>query len=336
MSRSRNDPRKAKLRRERIRREKHVQNAGEPAMPYLEHPFASERALAQIHALMGEQVFDSIEEANARISEFTEGGRLAERAAAWKRDDPKWQAQELAYDALETGDPAEALRLVREALRLDPDCTDAQRLMVAMVPAGREDRLQMMREVVAKAEANFGESYFAETMGRFWGAVETRPYMRAMQHLGELLAETGREAEAVEVFERMLKLNPGDNQGMRYHLLGLYLAMGRAEDAARVMSGYPGEEEHMATFAWARVLERWLSGDLAEAGAALARARTVNPFAEKYLSGRRELPREAPDYFRRGDESEAQTCAVELALAWTRHPGAREWLAAQRRPAARD
>jgi tetratricopeptide (TPR) repeat protein len=187
-----------------------------------------------------------------------------------------------------------------------------------------------MREVVEKAERNLGEAFFQEHMGHFWGTISTRPYMRAKQHLGELLVETGRLAEAGGVFERLLELNPTDNQGMRYPLLALYLAAQQAERAGHVMSRYPGEEKFLASFAWARVLERWLSGKLDEAAAALARARTVNKFAERYISGIRELPAETPEYFKPGDETEAQVCARELSLAWERNPAFREWLRAQK------
>src|SRR5262249_35869506 len=151
-------------------------------------------------------------------------GRLSERAGAWKRDDPRFRAQQLAYDALEAGSFEEALRLCHEAQKLDPDCTDAQRLMVSIMPMSTGNRVGLMREVVEKAERNFGESFFAERAGHFWGDVTTRPYIRAKQHLGELLTETGQLQEAIAVFERMLELNPDDNQANRFPLIALYLA----------------------------------------------------------------------------------------------------------------
>lgn len=276
------------------------------------------------------QKFESVDEVNAKLEDLTRGGRISEMANAWKQDDPKWRAQEMAYDALETGEVGEALRLVNEALKLDSDCTDAQRLMVSLLPVALENRIQLMREVVATAERNLGERFFQKNTGTFWGIMSTRPYMRAKQHLGELLAEAGDVEAAVPVFERMLELNPNDNQGIRYQLLGLYLAANQPKGAHRLMSQYPDEEQRMGSFAWARVLERWLSGELNEAEAALARARKVNPFVERYISGRRALPREAPAFFRPGEDSEAQVCATELAAAWQAHPGFREWLLARR------
>ncbi len=275
------------------------------------------------------QQFESIDEVNAHLAGLTRGGRLAEMAGAWKRDDPKWRAQELAYDALETGDLGEALSLVNEALQLDPDCTDAQRLLVSLMAFDPENKIQLMREVVEKAERNFGEQFFAETMGHFWGTVSTRPYMRTLQHLGELLAEAGSLTEAAAVFERMLELNPRDNQGVRYPLLAIYLGRQDSASAGRLLARFP-EEGFLASFAWARVLERWISGDVDEAAAALARARKVNPHAEKYISGACSTPEQVPPAFKPGDETEAQVCAQEMSRAWEGNPAFCEWLRGQK------
>jgi tetratricopeptide (TPR) repeat protein len=328
MSGSRKDLTKAKLRRERIRQEKHAQRppAPPPMPPPPDHAFASERTMRDIHALLEGQQFDNVDEVNARLAELTSGGRLPELAAAWKQDDPKWRAQQLAYDALETDDPIEALRLVTEAQELDPDCTDAQRLMVSLHPMDDDSRLRLMREVVDKAEQNLGEMFFAENMGHFWGVVETRPYMRAKLHLAELLCQQGRFDESITIYERILELNTRDNLGARSPLLGLYLAQNQPARAAALLDQYPGEEKLLASPAWGRVLERWLAGAQAQAQAALSRARKVNPHAEPYVSGRKEIPAEGPSYFRPGDETDAQVCAIELALAWRAHPEFRKWL----------
>ena len=89
MSVSRRDPRKAKLRRERIRREKQARNAPPPPPSFIEqHPFASERSMREIQALMEGHPYKSVEELNARLQELTASGRISEMAGAWKQDDP--------------------------------------------------------------------------------------------------------------------------------------------------------------------------------------------------------------------------------------------------------
>jgi tetratricopeptide (TPR) repeat protein len=200
---------------------------------------------------------------------------------------------------------------------LDPDCTEAQHLMVSLAPMDLDSRIRLMRETVDKAERNMGESFIRENTGHFWRTLSTRPYMRAKRELAELLSAAGRLTDAIAVFEQMLELNPDDNLGTRFPLLGLYLATDQPERVNSLIARFPDEERILGSVAWARVLERWLSGgpDNAEAEAALEKARKVNPFAERYVSGARPMPEESPQYYRPSEESDAQMCALELAPA---------------------
>jgi tetratricopeptide (TPR) repeat protein len=335
MSRKRRNPSVAKARRDRRRAEKHarrVESSGRPD-PVIAagrgYSFAAERTLREVLALTEGQDFDSVEDLNARLAELTRGGRLSEMAQALKRDDPKWRAQELAYDAMEADDPLEALRLASEAQKLDPGCTDAQRLMVWLLPMELHNRIRLMREVVGKAERNLGEEFLKQHEGHFWGMLSTRPYMRAMQDLADLLIQADRLDEAIAVCERMLELNPNDNQGVRYTLVGLYLASRREERADELWKRYPDEEHYSAVFAWARVITHWLAGREADARSALLQARSVNSFVERYLAGKQQIPEQLPPAYYPGDDSEAQIAAAELSLACRRLPEFTAWLREQ-------
>jgi tetratricopeptide (TPR) repeat protein len=289
--------------------------------------------MREIQAMLAGQEFGSVEEIDTRLAELTREGRLHEIANAWNQNDPKWRAQELAYDALESDDPIEALRMVNQALKLDPDCTQAQQAMVSLMPMDLDSRVRLMREVVEKAERNMGESFIRETTGHFWMTMSTRPYMRAKRGLAEVLARAGQLQEAIAIFERMLELDPEDHLGARFALLGLYLATHQPQRADSLIARYPDEENILGIVAWARVLERWLSErpDHAEALAALAKARKVNPFVERYLSGATAMPEESPPFYRPGEESEARMCAQELATACERNLEFRKWLRASYR-----
>jgi tetratricopeptide (TPR) repeat protein len=230
---------------------------------------------------------------------------------------------------MEADDPVEALRLASKALKLDPDCTDAQRLRVRLAPMELDNRIQLMREVVQRAERNLGEEFLEENQGHFWGMLSTRPYMRAMQDLAELLTEADRLDEAIAVYERMLALNPNDNQGVRYALLGLYLAARRGDRASQLVKRYPSEENYTAVFAWGRVVIHWLAGRQTDARSALLRARRVNPFLESYLTGSRPIPECLPPAYSPGDPSEAQVAAVELWPACKALPEFTAWLRRQ-------
>ena len=49
-----------------------------------------------------------------------------------------------------------------------------------------------------------------------WGFIDNRPFLRCLHGYGLCLWQLRRFAEASAVFERMLWLNPGDNQGIRF------------------------------------------------------------------------------------------------------------------------
>ena len=96
----------------------------------------------------------------------------------------------------------------------------------------------------------------------FWGFLETRPYMRARAGLAIALIKLGDESAAIEHFRAMLKLNPNDNQGIRYLLLGCLL---RHDDAAAVktlLAAY--KDEWSACWLYTRALVAFQDGHATE------------------------------------------------------------------------
>jgi hypothetical protein len=51
-----------------------------------------------------------------------------------------------------------------------------------------------------------------------WGAIDNRPFLRCLHGYGLCVWRLGRPKDAAAVFERMLWLNPSDNQGARFLL----------------------------------------------------------------------------------------------------------------------
>ena len=58
-----------------------------------------------------------------------------------------------------------------------------------------------------------------------WGDMDNRAYMRAIQWKAELMFEAGQKDDAIELYRLLLKLNPNDNQGVRYVLAGIYAGL---------------------------------------------------------------------------------------------------------------
>lgn len=70
-----------------------------------------------------------------------------------------------------------------------------------------------------------------------WGRLENRPYLRALGNLAISLSRQGRCEEAVELWEKLLELNPGDNQGVRFLVGQGYHRLGCLESAIRAYEG---------------------------------------------------------------------------------------------------
>ena len=141
-------------------------------------------------------------------------------------DTPLAKAQTLVYRAFGEDDEGRRLQLAREALDLCADCADAYVLLAEHAP-GRKEALSLYEKGVAAGERALGPDAFQKAVGRFWGVLETRPYLRARLGLAHSLWAAGRHDEAVGHLQDMLRLNPHDNQGVRYTLAGFLLLLDR-------------------------------------------------------------------------------------------------------------
>lgn len=276
-----------------------------------------------VHRLLGQKNFDTVEEANAYLATLPGPGlrRALEEAAPLT---PQEEAQELAWQAMEADNAEQARSLAQSALLKDPDCVDAIVLLTELEAKTAKDAVAGLERAVGAGERSLGERYFAENKGDFWGLVETRPYMRARLQLADLLRGLGHTRKAIGHYEALLELNPNDNQGVRDPLLGCYLAHDELGPATKLLNQY--EDDAMATFAWGRVLERFLAGDRKGAERALKTARKQNHFLELYLTGMKRLPDDLPETYSLGSEEEAVICFDHLGAAWVKHQPAMFWL----------
>ena len=256
--------------------------------------------------------------------------RSIEQAMASKSNEPSARAQDLFYEAMDAPTDEQELALLEQVLKLDPGNVDALLAMLRHESLSVPEEIEFLQKLVKLAESRLGPKAFQEFAGHFWGFHETRPYMRVRQMLAERLRGAGRLEEAIVEWQAMLELNPGDNQGVRYGLLAVLLGLSRLEEARKLFEKYPEEFEFNAAFAWGRVLERFLSNDLAGVGAALAAARKQNPHMQAYVKGHRALPRELPEGYAPGSKDEALCFAKGLREAWLKHPAALTWLEAQK------
>lgn len=94
------------------------------------------------------------------------------------------------------------------------------------------------------------------------------------------------------------RLNPGDNQGVRYVLVAALLRAGRDGDAGALLERYG--DEPTALWSKARALHTFrCQGDIRAAREQLRRATQVNRHVAAYLQGRTWWPGLLPDSWRR-------------------------------------
>lgn len=221
--------------------------------------------------------------------------------------------------------PEKRVALAREALALSPRCADAY-LVLAHEAREAGEALDMHRQAVTAGAEAVGEAAFEDDVGLFWGLIQTRPYMRARHELALALWRGGDRDEAIDHYQDMLRLNPNDNQGVRYLLMDALLELGRDAEAAALLERYEGDGS--AAWAWSDALlafRRTPAG--AAARKALIEAIGINPHVPAYLLGKKRLPRTLPDFIGMGDEDEAVAYVHGAAEAWAVTPGAKAWVA---------
>ncbi len=175
------------------------------------------------------------------------------------------------------------------------------------------------------AERALGPEFFAENVGHFWGISETRSYMRARLGVADALNAIGRTEEGIEHYRDLLRLNPNDNQGVRYALLPALVAAGCDVEAARLLKEY-GEES--AIWAYAQVLLAFrLSGRTEAAARELRAALRINPHVPELLASDSPIPR--PPQYAPGSFEEACIAVEELRGAFQGTPGAVDWIAGE-------
>jgi len=241
------------------------------------------------------------------------------------------QAEELLDEAWEAAG-AHRTRLARRALALWPEAADAYVILGSDALAGGKLKAarQLFTEGVWAGERALGPETFASDAGDFWGTIEARPYMRARQGLAASLWDLGEREAAIAHYQAVLRLNPGDNQGVRYSLAARLLEMGDDVRLGQLLREHP--DDGMAAILYTRAVWQYRqTGAGGEADGLLDQALKQNPHVPACLLGEQALPPQTPEYIGWGDESEAAAYVLDFGVGWRETPGALAWLRAQSR-----
>jgi len=281
-----------------------------------------EKTLSDIGKLIDEREFNSIEEINAFLKNVIASGKVPQPS---KQGSALEQAQDIMYDAWDSSGKQRA-ELARHALEISKDCADAYVLLAEETARSLEEANNLYEQGMKAGERALGPQVFEEEVGHFWGIIETRPYMRARLGLAQCLWSLGERKQAIEHYTDMLRLNPGDNQGIRYILVSCLLEEGLDAALGDLFKQY--EDDGATTWLYSRVLWVFRSeGPSIKATKYLKEALKQNRFVPSYLLGEKRLPMRMPEYISFGDENEAVVYADKATKAWQKTAGALEWLA---------
>jgi len=234
------------------------------------------------------------------------------------------KAEELIDLAWETNDLKKRRQLAQEALQLDPLAVDAY-VILGNAANTYDEAMMFYEQGVQAGEEIFGEEYFQENTGHFWGLIETRPYMRAKYGLAQSLLQLGKGKEAVQHFWEMLKLNPNDNQGIRYELSHILIKHNDDVGFKKLLSLYPDDDGIELVYNEALFFFNKY-GESKKANEKLKYALNRNPHVVDYLLDSKKVPQNIPDYYTLGSKEEAIVYVQEGKQNWNNTKGAIPWL----------
>jgi tetratricopeptide (TPR) repeat protein len=234
--------------------------------------------------------------------------------------------EDLIDKAWESPTRAKRAHYARLALTADPEAIDAYVALSFTVPT-RAEYIALLHEAVRLGGIRWRREIQSVAGSRFfWGGIETRPYMRAVHNLAlALWLQGGREQreEAVDLVEQLLRLNPNDNQGVRYLALAWYPVLDNWKRVEKILAAY--SEDNGLECSYARCLDAFRCKR--EPLTYLEQAIAANPYVPDLLLGEKRRPPDRSDgYVTLGSPDHAQSYVDDNRDAWNAVPGALAWL----------
>lgn len=301
-----------------------VKREARPKAPPLQlmDPRAIEKSMWDLERLLKTREFDTIEEMNAFLQTVRSAAN-PDGIAPPPPSTPVECAQEVMYQAWGARG-RRRVELARKALSISEDCADAY-VLLAEETDNPEEARDLYERGVKAGERALGPEFFQNEVGHFWGIVASRPYMRARAGLADVLWYLGKQQESIAHYQELLRLNPNDNQGLRYVLSTHLLEVGDQAALGKLLDQY--KDDDSANWLYTRALWLFEQGkNMRRADAALRKAIDANPFVMMYLLGVMQVPDEAPEYMGFGVEGEALTYALETVSSWTRTENTLAWV----------
>lgn len=162
---------------------------------------------------------------------------------------------------------------------------------------------------------NVGEEFFKENEGNFWAIPETRTFMGCLFEQTLLFWQYNEKDKAIDQLKYLLKLNPRDDQGVRYVLLAYLLELDMLEDAQSLMMSYGDDYSTYWSFC-ELLLDIKKQEDSAIIEMEFGMCVECNEYVVPYLIGDEKIPSDAVGSYDDGDRNEAIFYVQSAGDAW--------------------
>ncbi len=120
---------------------------------------------------------------------------------------------------------------------LNPNNTDVL-LHKAEITNNENIARELFKKAIKESHKQFDPSFEVA-----WGYVPNRPYLRSLFAYGIWEFELGNFEVAKTQFQKLIKINPSDNQGVRYLLVSTLLHLNLLVAAKKVLETYPESDD---------------------------------------------------------------------------------------------
>jgi tetratricopeptide (TPR) repeat protein len=235
-------------------------------------------------------------------------------------------AEEIIIEAYEAPNKQIRISKAKKALQIFPQCAHAY-LLLAMEENNLPQKIALLHEGIAAAEAILPPGIFLEFAGYVWARVDARPYMRCKTALALTLWESGDHEQAIDIMKGLLQINREDGQGLRFHLANKLLEFDPNDEYIRrpFFKDYKGDTAAFIQYAYALWLFHKQGPNRASTNA-LLRAIKHNKYVPVFLLERGQMPSGKLYRVERGSPEEAVSYCRIAASCWKKFAGSLDWL----------
>lgn len=180
------------------------------------------------------------------------------------------------YDVLESSASAVTIkRSMKKLIAADPDYYDPY-IVLADLEKDEGKANALIDETFNRAIQRITDAKGNWPRFMPWGWLENRHLMRMIERRAMDLWNEGKVDDALDIFRRLLRANPGDNQGARYSIVAIRLGLGTDWDAQFEVKDGPLAGEALDAMAVDKWYEKnakkfpeefdWLKGAMKELG----------------------------------------------------------------------